>query len=482
MKEKRMNFENLNIILLVVLGILYLLLALKINFHYDEAYSIGMIANSYGEILEITSRDVHSPLYYWLLKMFCGISKEHVFVLSKIFSWAFMMAFLGLGRYICQKRYNSKVAFYWLLCAGFVPSMVIQATTARMYTMAMFFVTLALYLAYELWCRESRGRWIGFTAVSVVVVYIHTFCMLEMVVIYLFLIIGAVKNKKVSFLKKAFISGIAVSICYLPWLLILMHQFLRWAGVESGWGNTIEPISYNSFILYWAEWFSSLERPWLPAMIFGVVLMMIGVIFYPRYIKRKKEYFPVYGVLIMGIIFLLAMAISLFIVPCFVGRYVFPLFGGLWLFTAIAICEIKKRWIQGAICLLILIMGGHAYVGEINLENPEGLNAYMEFMEEYQESTEGKMIMADTYFVMMLSIYMPEEEYMIWGHEPECLPFRNCTAFTEWEQLAGIDEVWYISLKNLRAGGVDEYFEVEKSIEISHSYYDLVVEKYIRKY
>ena len=481
MKTDRKNLKYVNGFLYILFGVLYLFLALKINFHYDEAYSIGMIANSYGEILEITSRDVHSPLYYWLLKLFCEMNREHILVFSKVFSWTFMMAFLGLGRYICRKHYNSKVEFYWLLCAGFMPSMIIQATTARMYTMAMFFVTLALYLAYELYCKESKGRWIGFTVVSVVVVYIHTFCMLEMVVIYLFLMIGAIKNKKFRLVKGTLLSGIVVSLCYLPWLLTLIHQFLRWAGVEKGWSNTIEPISHKSFIMYWAEWFSSLEQPWLPAMISGVVLVVVAGIFNWKYIKRQKDYLPLYSVIIIGIILFLAMAVSLFIVPCFVGRYVFPLFGGLWLFVAIGICEIKKKWIRLAVCLLILVMGSYAYVEEVRLENPEGLNAYMEFMEEYQESTDGKIIMADTYFAMMLSIYMPEEEYMIWGHEPECLPFRNCSAFTDWEQLAGIDEVWYISLKNLRAGNLDEFFAVEKSIEFSHSYYDLVIEKYIRK-
>lgn len=481
MKKFKIDFGLMSGILFVVLGFLYFILAMKINFHYDEAYSIGMISNSYGKILEITSRDVHSPLYYWLLKAFCEISRENIFVLAKVFSWVFMMAFLGLGRYICRKRYDSKVEFYWLLCAGFMPSMMIQATTARMYTMAMFFVTLALYLAYELYCGESKGLWVGFTVVSVIVVYIHTFCMLEMVVVYLFLIIGAVKSKKIPFLKRIFISGIVVSICYIPWLLVLIHQFLRWAGVEKGWSNTIEPISYKSFVLYWAEWFSSLEQPWLPAMVFGVILMVVAGMFNLRYLKRQKDYVPLCSVIIIGIILLLATAVSIFIVPCFVGRYVFPLFGGLWLFVAVGICEIKKKWIRVAICLLILVTGGQTYIEEVKLENPNGLNAYMDFMEEYREDTEGKMIMADTYFAMMLSIYMPEEEYMIWGYEPECLPFRNCTAFTDWEQLAGMDEVWYISLKDLRAGNLSEHFAMEKSIEFSYSYYDLVIEKYIRK-
>jgi len=481
MKTDKISMKYINVFLFIMFGILYLVLALKTNFHYDEAYSIGMIANSYGEIVDITSRDVHSPLYYWLLKFFCEISVDNRLVLSKIFSWIFMMAFLGLGKYICSKKYNPKVEFYWLLCAGFMPSMVIQATTVRMYTLAMFFMTLALYLAYELYSRESRKLWIGFTVVSVIVVYLHTFCMLEMVVIYLLLIIGAIKNKNFRLLRGTLISGGVVSLCYLPWLFILVHQFLRWAGVEMGWGNTIPPITSESFIQYLAEWFSSLERPWTPAMIFGVLLVVFAGFFTTKYVKKQRDYFPVYGVIVFGVILLVALAVSVFIVPCFFGRYVFALFGGVWLFVAVGVCEIKQKWIRMVICLLILIMGSHAYTEKVKLENSDGLNAYMEYMEEYQESTDGKMIMADTYFAMMLSIYMPEEEYMIWGHKPECLPFRNCEVFTKWQQLEGIDEVWYISLEGLRAGRLDEYFEVQKSIEFPHSYYNITVEKYVRK-
>ena len=35
---------------------------------YDEVFSLAFVKKSYGEIIALTSRDVHPPLYYFYLK------------------------------------------------------------------------------------------------------------------------------------------------------------------------------------------------------------------------------------------------------------------------------------------------------------------------------------------------------------------------------------------------------------------------------
>lgn len=45
------------------------------NLWYDEGYTAALISRPLGELVEITSQDVHAPFYYILLKGFytlCG--------------------------------------------------------------------------------------------------------------------------------------------------------------------------------------------------------------------------------------------------------------------------------------------------------------------------------------------------------------------------------------------------------------------------
>lgn len=116
---------------------------------------------------------------------------------------------------------------------------------------------------------------------------------------------------------KILVSGMVVSVCFLPWLITLWHQFSRWAGWEAGWSNTIDEVSLNSFKLYLAEWFSSGEEPSAAAVIFGIAVMVFAGVGGLSYIKRKKDYVLCVGIMAAIAVFLFAMGVSVFIVPCF---------------------------------------------------------------------------------------------------------------------------------------------------------------------
>ncbi len=49
------------------------------------------------------------------------------------------------------------------------------------------------------------------------------------------------------------------------------------------------------------------------------------------------------------------------------------------------------------------------------------------------------------------------------------------------EQLENEDVVWYLSFKDFRVGGLDERYEIVDRLEIKFYYYDVVVEKYVKK-
>lgn len=470
------NLKYVNLTILIIANLVYLSLCCSQVFCYDESYTIGMISRNFAEIIEITSNDVHSPLYYMLLRVFYLFPGMKNLVSTRVFSWIFMCAYLVAGSRICRKVYNRKVEFYWLLLSAFMPAMVMQSTNVRMYAMGLFFVTTASYLAYSLYREETKNKWILFTILSIVAVYIHTFCMIEMVVVYGLFLLAALWKKQYDKLKKILISGGVVSVSFLPWLVVLYHQFRRWSGAEEGWGSHIESVSRETIKEYLAEWFSSLENPNTYIIGFSLLLIVIAAGYCIAYARKTKDMFPVMGILVAGITFTVAMLVSVCIVPCFMGRYLFPVFGGIWMFVAVGMSQMKRVWLKVPLVVGILVCSIVTIRGEIQLRDEDGLNEYLTYMEA--ELEEDDVIMYDSYFASMMSIFFPDMEHMVYGWMPEGLPFDNTTVFTDYEQLEGVDTVWYVSLE-MRYGNLDkEYTSVERFV-IPYSYYNLVIEKYV---
>lgn len=470
------NLKYINVAILVIANLLYLSLCCSQVFCYDESYTIGMISRDFMEIIDITSNDVHSPLYYMLLRVFYLFPGMQNLMSTRVFSWFFMCIYLVVGSRICRKVYNRKVEFYWLILSAFMPAMIMQSTNVRMYAMGLFFVTTASYLAYSLYREETKNKWILFTLFSVVAVYIHTFCMIEMVIVYGLFVLAALWKKEYLKLKKILLSGAVVSVSFFPWLIVLYHQFRRWSGVEEGWGSHIESVSWKTIWEYLAELFSSLENPNIYIIGFSVFLIVIASVYCITYAKKTKDMFPFMGVIVAGITFTVAMLVSVCIVPCFMGRYLFPVFGGIWLFVAVGMSHMKQIWLKLPLVVGIFLCSIVTIRGEFELRDENGLDAYLHYMEA--ELEEDDVIMYDSYFASMMSIFFPNIEHMVYGWMPEGLPFDNTTAFTDYKQLEGVDTVWYVSLE-MRNGNLDQEFTSVERFVIPYSYYNLVIEKYV---
>ncbi len=467
------------ILLFVLANILYLPLVFSDVFCYDEAYTVGMINRSFSEIIEVTSQDVHSPFYYIMLKIFCYIPFIDKLILTRIFSWIFMLLFFFAGSKICRKVYDEKVQCCWALLSLFMPIMLIQTANARMYTMGLFFFTVSSYLAYSIYKSETRKKWILFTLSTIVTIYIHTFCMIEMVVVCAIFIIVCLSKKRMKTALHMVYSGLIISLSYVPWLLILYHQFLRWMGKETGWGNTIPSITVDSLYGYIKEWFSSYENPNIYVIVFSIILVAIASYYAVKYVIQTKDYLPCLSLLAAGITFVAAMLISIFVVPCFLGRYLFPLFGGIWIFIAVGLSKINMKPLKYALIAGIFLCSIATFRDELELRDRSGLEEYLAYMDENLEDDD--VIMADTYFSLMLSIYYPENDYMIYGAMPKCIPFKNLSIFTDWAQLQEVDTVWYLSMENFQVGHLNDKYTISDTKKIDYSYYTIVVDQYTLK-
>lgn len=469
----------LSLTLFLGANVLWVLLACGNNYHYDEAYTLGMIARDWREIVEITAQDVHSPFYYFALKLFCLLFGAKWLQLTKFFSLVLLDIALLVGRSTVLKLYGEEVACFWMLFGCFAPSVMVQSTSPRMYSMGFLFVTLSGIYALACYRQGGKKNWIAFTIFSVCGVYVHTFSMIELFFLYVFFLTVAFARRDFKKGIAILISGLVVCLCYLPWLIVLFHQFLRWTGAEAGWGNTLLPLSGGTVWTYLSEWFSALETPSVLQTLFGVGVFLFTGYFAIGYVKKTKDPIPVIGLGLATVVLLVAVWISLGIIPCFLGRYLFPLFGMIWLFMAVGMQTIREEWIKIGIALCILLSGLGTFRSEKQLENSQGLQACKAFLEEYDSKTDA--MMADNYFLLMMSVYYPEERFFLYGPIQAFIPFGNVEGFTQWEQLGEAESVWYFRFAERRVGDLNERYQVVETVPFHYSYYDIIVEHYVRK-
>lgn len=268
MKASKITFYSL----VVLLGtILFVYLAYRDHtMLYDDAYSIFMTKKSFADILSITSKDVHPPLYYWMLKTFSIVFGDSVFAL-RLFSTLGVFATLLLGCFPVRRLFGDRVALSFLLLVILFPVTQYLATDIRMYSWTMFFVLACALYAYQIYIEGSRVQWLLFFLTGVCAAYLHNYGLLSVLGIYLLLFIFLLKETKKRYC--FFIYGVLFAFAYAPWL----YQLVQQVG-EVSQDYWIKPLTLNDLFLH-IYYFYSPKEVWLPFTDFTKGQMMGGLIF-----------------------------------------------------------------------------------------------------------------------------------------------------------------------------------------------------------
>lgn len=127
-------------ILFVLLTLMVSGLLFNDNVWFDETYTLALIQHPYGEMMDILRSDMHPPLYFAGLKLFCSIWGYDILI-TKIYSLLGFVMLLSLGCLIVKKDYGEKTAIFYLLIIGVTPMSFYFAVQQRCYSWSMFFVT-----------------------------------------------------------------------------------------------------------------------------------------------------------------------------------------------------------------------------------------------------------------------------------------------------------------------------------------------------
>ena len=113
MEKLKEKIKNITLkqwhIALIVFGIIFVSLgAFHNNLWFDEAYSVAIARQSFGEIWTIGGHDVHPVLYYWILRIINLIAGQSIMA-YRIASVVPIAAIIFLGYTHIRKDFGEKV-------------------------------------------------------------------------------------------------------------------------------------------------------------------------------------------------------------------------------------------------------------------------------------------------------------------------------------------------------------------------------------
>lgn len=379
----RRIFEKGQQVLPKCLGITAVLLLVIYSASYsiwfDETFTIGLIQHSYKELIYLTGRDVHPPLYYILLKGFTEsirfvLPQVPTIYLARLFSgipYAFLLIFLLSMRKTIEDRLISDI----MLLALCMPNFMDYGIEVRMYSLALVLIFFAYMTGYRIYYGYVQGwkQWIILAIVSLLSIYTHYYCGICVIAIYAFLFF---KKLKTGELIRCLISGSILVIGYLPWLSILFTTLTSVS--ERTWPEAVSFKTIFESVRFLVGYYGTI------IIVFPTVLWGIAA-----FRKSKKDNaYVLMGVLLPFLLMGLGELVSALYTPVWQKRYMVIAAGCMWFAVAQYVKELKSQGYQIRIISFMAVVGlidlfvfvrheqvdktaAAAVVKEILIENPD---------------------------------------------------------------------------------------------------------------
>ena len=340
---------------MVMLGV-SVFLCFSNDIWYDELFTMGLACRPLSDLVAITAKDVHPPLYYIIARFFLLLGRTvngnaDPVVIVKLVS---VLPFFLCSFYAVTKIRKE----FGMLCAGLfsflsvsMPRLADYTVEMRMYGYALFFVMAGMMHAYALTedhgeGKKQRGHWAALSVYALAACYTHYFACVAACMIYVYLFLDFCGGHQLKGrIRSLLASGCVCVAGYLPWLAAAVISQVKTVK-GSYW---IAPLSLRTL----GGCVKFLFLPALGRELFNVLagaglfllFAAVFVTFIFRGIKngvpadKRKAFFCVGCVGALCGIVLFGFAASALIRPVFVYRYMLPAVGAMWLAFAITFSE-----------------------------------------------------------------------------------------------------------------------------------------------
>lgn len=214
----------LHIALIALSAAMFIISACFKAIWFDEAFTVGAVSHGMGEMTGYLTYDVHPHLYYILLKLWSYIFGNGVIAL-RMFSAFFGVACVALGYTHIRKDFGDKTGFWFSFLMLFTFSTLKYAEQIRMYTLAIFLLTLTGFYAWRLRNGGGRKDRALFLICSVLAAYTHYFAFFTVAMINAFALFGAIaSDNREKALKSWFFNAFVQFAAYAPGIAVFMFQ------------------------------------------------------------------------------------------------------------------------------------------------------------------------------------------------------------------------------------------------------------------
>lgn len=329
---------------------LYISLIFNHNIWTDEAFTLQLLKGNVKDIIIGTAKDVHPPLYYLYAKMFMVIFGDSLLV-QKVATIIPMVATLVIGATLIRKNFGNRVSLLFLLFLACMPCTMEFSVQVRMYSMALFFVTLCGIYAFQAFVSGERKDFLTFALSGVLAAYTHYFAFVSVIIIAGLLLMTILiweKKKTITWM----MSVISMIIGYLPWLPYFFRQV---ASVEQGYW--IPEITAQTI---WECFLWTFDLELVPGMVFIFLLMLKGaslhnVIAIAKY-RDNTEIYALLCMLVPMLTTVFGVVASELKTPIYRDQYILPALGMLAVFFGIAMRKVRKELVI-IISIFLLFIG-----------------------------------------------------------------------------------------------------------------------------
>ncbi len=459
MSDKKVN-NTQNII-----GIIFFLLAAfclvrsfilswSTDIWYDELFSMEFASSLVKNLISLTARDVHPPLYYIILRFFLlifdGVAAPEI--IAKIVSVIPFVVLFAYAITTVRKHFGMLTAGIFSFAVVSMPGLPEYTTEIRMYSFAILFVTAALLHGFNLmrnfgdkdkgWdILNGLALWLYSAAAAYTHYYAAASVGIILGLIFVFMVyryICKMKGKTKDNVVVNFKALATVIICinltilsYIPWLSKLISQV---STVKANyWIQPVGIRTFGSCIKYmFSGYFNNSTVTVVIAVLMFAVAFFMGV--YSLITIRENGAEQVLSFIVLPILVCFGIVVSILMRPVFVSRYMVPAFGTFWLAVSIFIGrEItfvkNKILVQAMACAMTLFI---AIVGCVDFKSFIGNEEYRKVMmddtlEFFDELDPDTVIVSNFNHVQaLLSYYLnggdhSDSEYSIYLYyaEPE---------------------------------------------------------------
>ena len=373
------------------------------NFWGDEAFTIRLSQMNVSAMLEATAEDVHPPLYYGIVQIFCAVFGYEgvVYHLASLVPYVLVVV---LALTVIWKQFGAEASVILVILSSLLETSVTYNVEVRMYSWGSLFLLASFLALYRIFTVNDTRSYVWFVVSSLAGAYTHYYCLVSVAFFYVVLI-GAALIKRREYFKKTAIACVVTVAVYLPWLLVLLQTFKRTMG--DFWMTNIP---------YLKDCFAYFFSGRLEYVLFAIMLAAVAFAAWYRKMDLAWVMWLAAG---LGSIFgtiLVGNLVSRLFRPVFIVRYLYPVAMIAWVLLAVGLASLKRKRIYCAvisIALLITCIPQYISTYQADRQQNELLAETLKATEDI--SGEDSVILTNLEYLdwTVLDYYYPETEHVL---------------------------------------------------------------------